>query len=211
VHVALPEPVSLNVPPASGFVHLLSAGAARADKGFEHIVALAEVLAADVDATAPALVVQASGDHYGRYDSATSALLERLQRLPAQRVRVIRAPVPLQEYARLFEGSICLQPYRPHDYADKVSGITLDALRAGAPIITTANTWMARIVEDTGAGEVVTTTDPSTLLAAADRLRADYPQFQQRALRASARLSAQAGLAPLAAALRAAAAAAVQP
>jgi len=203
VRVALPEPVSLRTRYRGNFRHLLSAGAARNDKGFEHVVALAEALAAHNKPDAPRLVVQASGDHYGRHDMATRAQLARLSRLSDAGIEVIRKSLPLDQYARLFEGSICLQPYRPQDYVDKVSGITLDALRSGAPIITSAGTWMARIVAHTGAGEIIVDLRPESILAVTRRISADYSQYQKRALAAYDRLSDESGLAPLVAALRA--------
>ena len=44
----------------------------------------------------------------------------------------------------MFDGAIVLQPYCREDFEDQISGVTLDAFSAGAPVIATAGTWMAR-------------------------------------------------------------------
>lgn len=185
----------------TGFRHLLSAGAARADKGFGRIVDLVAHLAA-TGARWP-IAVQTSGDHYGRHDERTRADLERLAALNYPGLRRVGETLDGAQYAALFPGAVCLQPYEPAEYADKMSAVTFDALRAGAPIVTLAGTTMASIVARTGAGLVVEDAAAPTLLRAAERIIAEYPRFHALALAAGQQYRPESSWAPLLARLRA--------
>jgi len=180
-------PILGEVAPAAkpaGFRCLLSAGAARGDKGFAHVVDLVELLQARAS-TLP-IVVQASGDHYGRHDPRTREDLQRLRHLDYAPLTVLEQTLTAREYADLFDGGICLQPYEPEHYADKMSAVTFDALRAGAPIVTVAGTSMAAIVGATGAGIVVERPTAEALLRACQAILGDYAHFCERALAAGA-------------------------
>ncbi len=170
--------------PPAPFRALLSAGAARADKGFTHVVDLVEHLAA-AGSSLP-IVVQASGDHYGRFDQSTRADLRRLQRCDYPHLTVLTDTMDAQQYQQLFAGAICLQPYGRADYADKMSAVTFDALRNGAPIVTVAGTTMAAIAEASAAGLVVDEPNPQALLAACQAVLQRYAEFSQHARRAGA-------------------------
>ncbi len=187
-------------PPADTFRYLLSAGAARADKGFAKIVDLVQHLqrtGSDLPIT-----VQISGDHYGRYDDKTLADIERLRQADYRGLSIVSDTLDAARYAALFPGAVCLQPYEPAEYADKMSAITFDALRAGAPVITLTGTTMARIVEQSGAGIVLDDARPESLLRAAQAAVARFPQLHARALAAGAQYRPEASWAPLAERLR---------
>jgi len=105
-------------------------------------------------------------------------------------------------YAALFPGAVCLQPYEPAEYADKMSAVTFDALAAGAPIVTLAGTTMAAIVERTGAGIVIPDARPETLLEASQRAVAQFARLQAKALEAGVQYRPQASWLPLVERLR---------
>ena len=187
-------------PAQAPFSALLSAGAARADKGFAHVVALVELLQAG--ASKLPIVVQASADHYGRYDERTRADLQRLRRASYPHLTVLADTLGARQYQDLFAGSICLQPYGREDYADKMSAVTFDALRAGAPIVTVAGTTMAGIVADGGAGIVIQEASAPALLQACQRIEREYASYSQAARRCAADHSAAAAWRPLVEALQ---------
>jgi glycosyltransferase involved in cell wall biosynthesis len=174
---------------------LLFAGAARADKGFAQVVEMAALLAQETHG--PTLEVQVTGDHYGRHDAATQAALARLASIDSPRIQRITRTLGPAEYAAQFPGTICLQPYDRAEYADKMSAVTFDALQAGAPVVTTAGTTMARIVEETGAGVVAAGTGAAALRDAVRQVQADYAHFQERALQAAEAFRPAGGWAPL--------------
>jgi hypothetical protein len=186
-------------PPAS-FRTLLSAGAARADKGFAHVVDLIEHLAG-IGSDLP-IAVQTSGDHYGRYDERTRADLQRLTSIRYAHLTVLNDTLDPTQYQGLFAGSICLQPYGRADYADKMSAVTFDALRNGAPIVTVSGTTMAAIAEQSGAGLVVEEPTPQALLQACQAMLQQYPQFSERARHAGEQHSVASAWRPMVEQLR---------
>ena len=161
------------------FRHLLYAGAARREKGFSAVVDLVAFLA-DAGRDLP-VVVQGSPGHYDRVDPETKADLTRLQSLSRPGLRVCRDTLDPSSYRDLFRGAICLQPYRREDFIDRISGVTLDALSVGSPIVATSGTWMARVVGRFDAGLAVSDLSPKSLLAAVDVILSDYGRFRANA------------------------------
>jgi glycosyltransferase involved in cell wall biosynthesis len=172
--------------PPSPFRHLLFAGAARADKGFPHVVALLALLARK--RLELPIALQTSGDHYDKHDPATTAALERIPGIGYPHLKVTPATLSPEAYFEMFSGAICLQPYDTAAFADRISGITLDGLSMGAPVVTLAGTWMARVVERFAAGVVLPSPAPELLLEATLKIHADYPRYQANARRAGAAL-----------------------
>jgi len=74
--------------------------------------------------------------------------------------------------------------YNAADFSDRLSGVTLDALSAGSPIVTTAGTWIARIVQRFDAGVVVDSTEPEKTLAAIQEIIANYARYNENAHKA---------------------------
>lgn len=169
-----------------GFRQLLFAGAARRDKGFSHVVRLIAHLQ-ERGLSLP-VSLQTSAAHYDKYDEETSAALERIPAIGYRSLRLSPETLSGEAYFETFRGSICLQPYDVRDFADRISGITLDALSMGAPLVTLRGTWMARVVERFQAGVVVDGPEPEPMLRAVQTIVADYPSFRANALRAGAAL-----------------------
>jgi glycosyltransferase involved in cell wall biosynthesis len=166
---------------ASAFRHVLFAGAAREDKGFSHVVGLVELLAGRRDLP---VVLQTATDPNDRHDEPTRAALARLAAVRHPALTLRGETLDAAAYGELFGGAICLQPYDPREFADRVSGVTLDAMSAGAPVVTVPGSWIARVVERFGAGAVAPSTAPGDLLQAVERVRADYPRYRDAALAA---------------------------
>jgi glycosyltransferase involved in cell wall biosynthesis len=182
--VWLPYPLTArppaNIPAAQGFRHLLYAGAARQEKGFGRIVDLVERLHAERE-NLP-VTVQASAEHYGKYEDRTRADIRCLERTGYGALTVLRETLRPADYADMFRGAICIQPYDPGEFRDRVSGVTLDALAYGSPVIVPANTWMARVIEPHDAGMAVPALDAGSMLAAARRILTDYDRYHRNAL-----------------------------
>lgn len=181
--VLLPYPLTATRPHedtgGSGFSHLLYAGAARNDKGFTLVVDLVEHLAREHSAVP--IAIQISADHYGKYDSETRSDISRLAQIDYPRLRILRHTLQPAEYAELFRGAICLQPYDRSAFRDRVSGVTMDALTYGCPVIVPADTWMARLIHPQSAGIELDKMNVETLASAAQYLIANYAAYQLRA------------------------------
>ncbi len=166
------------------FRHLLVPGGARLDKGFDHVVALVAELSRR-GATLP-VVVQTSVEQRQRGNPELAALLAQLLALGYPHLQAIDQALDAAAYEALFDGAIVIQPYRADDFRDRVSGVTLDALAAAAPVVVTAGTWMDRLVSQWQAGAAVDDRSPASLLAAIERVRADYARLAGNARRAAA-------------------------
>ncbi len=171
------------------FQRLLVAGAARSDKGFSTAVDLIWYLAAE-GASLP-VAIQTSGDHYGRYDEATQTALTRLRGIRYSRLTILPDTLTRPEYVNLFRGAICLQPYDRAEYANKLSGITLDAFTVGAPVVTLSRTWMAKMVEQFEAGIAVEEPTCDALYRAVQVVRDAYQHYSANAMQAGLALKKQ--------------------
>ena len=196
-HVAMlpypaPEPAREETPVP--FRRLLYAGAARRDKGFGIVVDLVQRLAS-TGSDIP-IAVQITPEHYGKYDDPTRADIARIEAMHYRPLTLIRETPPPGEYTANFPGSICLQPYDAVDFADRVSGVTLDALAQGCPIVATTGTWTARLIQPFDAGIALPSPDAQSVHGAVLALRADYRRYRANAL-AAARATHAMAWAPL--------------
>lgn len=164
------------------FRHILFAGAARRDKGFSRVVDL--VCDMTAQGVAIPFSIQASPDHYEKYGEGIRDDLDRLRKAAPSWLRTFPDTLGAEEYREMFDGAIVLQPYAREDFADRVSGITLDAFSMGAPVIATAGTWMARAADRFAAGVAVPDLSPPALLSAVETIRADYSRYHRNALEA---------------------------
>lgn len=180
----IPYPISsrrhLQIGGAQRFRYLLFAGAARRDKGFRQVVDLVEYLHRQ-HASIP-IAIQMSSEHFGKYDADTLADIERLRGIPYPHVRLILQTLGAREYEELFPGAITLQLYSTHDFLDRISGVTLDAFSGGSPVLTTAGTWIARMVERFAAGQVVQDISLPQLIDRIDDLIGSYKHYAEAAV-----------------------------
>ncbi len=168
-----------NVVEHKEFSGLLYAGAARQDKGISHVVNLLEHMS-KLGLKIP-FKLQSSANHHGEYDSATQADMQRLGKINYSQLQCVSKTLSAEEYANQFSGVICLQLYNPILFADRISGVTLDALSTGSPIVTTAGSWIARMVQRFEAGVVVEIPDPQTVLTAVQNIISDYERYRKNA------------------------------
>ena len=179
----LPYPPAQAQPHAAlPFRHLLYAGAARQDKGFRQVVDFVEFLARKREKIP--ITVQVSADHYGKYDAATREDLSRLRSTGYAPLALAEETMSPEGYAALFPGSICLQLYNRADFRDRVSGVTLDALAHGAPIVAPTGTWMAKLIEPFGAGVAIEEPLPENLHGAVRKIIDGYAGFRDGAFQA---------------------------
>ncbi len=182
----IPYPIAAqnpaNVVEHKEFLGLLYAGAARQDKGISHTVDLLEHMN-NLGLKIP-FKLQNSANHHGEYDAATKADMQRLDKINYPYLQCVSETLNAKQYANQFPGMICVQLYDSNIFADRVSGVTLDALSAGSPIVTTAGSWVARMVQRFNAGVVVDSTAPQSVLAAIEIIIANYAQYQKNAFEA---------------------------
>ena len=161
------------------FSNVLYAGAARQDKGFTQVVNLVEYVAKN-KLNMPFLI-QCSAEHFSKYDIATKADVTRLKKISHPYLEICTETLDAQQYTGHFAGAISIQLYNTKNFADRVSGVTLDALAAGSPILTLANTWMAKQVQQFDAGRVLNLTTPEAIVEALNEMIANYAIYSKNA------------------------------
>lgn len=171
------------------FSKVLVAGAARQDKGFTNVVDLVEHLAT-IKAEIP-FYIQSSSEHLNKSELKTQQDIARLKQVKYPTLTICEKTLSESDYLNLFPGSICLQPYDAIDFSDRVSGVTLDSLMAGSPIITTANTWIARCVERFEAGIVLDSKTPNEMASALNKIIRNYDFYARNAKKASVILQSE--------------------
>ena len=165
------------------FTHAWYAGAARTDKGFGRVVDLIGLVQKQhLDIP---FVVQASPDHHGKYDIDIVGDIARLKDYAYPHVKICDETLSSEQYQSYFEGSVCIQAYSAKDFADRVSGVTLDALLAGCPIISGPGTWTANQVIRFNAGVILEDTSPQAMLAALVQVINKYDFYCTNAMLAS--------------------------
>lgn len=168
----------------SSFLKVIYAGAARADKGFPEVVNFLEYLCQKEEDMPIAL--QISPPFSGRYDEKTQAALSRLNQLSLPKLTLYNKTLNQDDYQQLFFGAICLMVYSPAHYRDKFSGVALDALYAGCPIIGVNDTWIGETVQRFQAGVVLTRRSPENIYEALQLIRRKYMRFVENAKQAGA-------------------------
>ncbi len=162
---------------------ILVAGGARQDKGFAGVVAYARWLKERRERVP--LTIQASANHWGEFPEGIPELVGALREINQDWLTLIDRALDPGAYAALFDHACVLQPYDPAVFAHRVSGVTLDAFEAGAPVVATAGTWSAREVESTGAGVVLASTSPEEIHRAVTLAMREYPRLHAAALAAA--------------------------
>ena len=188
--VSVPYPaLGAEVPPQpAAFSHLLMAGAARLNKGLDIITELAEQWATE-GRTIP-LFVQVSKKHAAKHGRREAVVVETLLSSGYSGLVTDENPPDRSEYLKRFVGALVLAPYTQEHFASQVSGIVLDALLHGAPVIATHGTWAGDQVERFGAGMTIAERRPAALIAAIDKVLADWTTYAANAC-AAAQILAQ--------------------
>jgi glycosyltransferase involved in cell wall biosynthesis len=170
-----PEPVP--------FSHLLMAGAARINKGLDLVAELAVQWAHEGRNTP--LLVQVSQKHADRHGHREAAVVRTLLSSGYQGLRADATAPDRTEYLARFRGALVLAPYAREQFASQVSGIVLDALLHGAPVIATRGTWSGNQVERFGAGVTIAERTPAALAAAIDLVMSDWSAFAGKSCHAA--------------------------
>lgn len=166
-----PEPVP--------FARLLVAGAARMNKGLDLIAGLANRWARE--GRSIPLFVQVSKKHALKHGRREVALVESLLASGYGGLVTDDHAPDRDGYTARFRGALVLAPYERERFADAVSGVVLDALLHGAPVIATRGTWPGLQVERFGAGVTIEERTPEALSAAIDQVLGDWPAYAARA------------------------------
>ena len=134
-------------------------------------------------------IVMQITDDFSYYQPEIQETLQRVLDINYKGLRVLQHGIDYKTYKDLFHNAISLQPYDPVEFADRVSGVSLDALLNGAPVVTRKGTWNARLVEKYNAGISLEIADLNSLLKAIETIKNNYNDFVANTNRAGQKIS----------------------
>ncbi|MFT6629034.1 MAG: hypothetical protein ACJA1R_002308 [Flavobacteriales bacterium] len=141
-------------------------GGLRDEKGFAQFAKALPTLH-----SSPRVVVQAA-PHALANESARQSLIRAVE---ARDGEVHIAPLSAADYGDLLRKvDVCVCPYVPERYAERTSGVVIEALGLGAVPVVPEGTWLAEFVREAGVGEVYAPYTASALAAAIDRVVSDW-------------------------------------
>lgn len=166
-------------PRAPGPLRVVSLGNARDEKGILELFDAARILELRGDGQGLELVLQANDPH-----PEIAPAVERFAMEPPPNVRLVRQALSTEAYAGLLASAdIVATPYWRDIYEARTSGVFLEAVAAGKPVICTAETWMADELARAGGGAGVVTRDrdPAALAAALIEARDRFAELSVKA------------------------------
>ncbi|MCH2174006.1 hypothetical protein MK489_24760 [Myxococcota bacterium] len=126
---------------ATRFIYV---GDARSEKGYPRLPRLIQDLLADDAATHRLEFAIQSNFNLRGGDPGSAVARAQLETLPTRSVQILTEPLDSSAYCELtLSGDACLVLYDPAAYAARSSGILVEALCAGIPVIVPASTWMS--------------------------------------------------------------------
>ena len=173
--IACPTYPNVKTDAQDKFSKILYAGAARADKGFPQVVKYFEYMRSIENNIL--FEIHAAPPSCKKYDIPSKQALEKLTKQKNSHLILHLATLEQAEYQQAFQGAICLLLYNQQDYHNKFSAVALDALYAGCPIITTANTWISQIVQQHTAGIVLENIELSVIHQAVTEIQHKFRDY----------------------------------
>ncbi len=152
-------------------------GGARSEKGFPLLIEAApQLLAAGIQ-----LTVQCHLDDSSDRKAAEARIKAESMTDPG--IRLIKEPLDsVGYYALLRSADIIVAPYRKQYYRSRTSGIVVEALAAGKPVVVPAGTWMADQIADGAAGRTFADGDPGALVGAIKDIATRMHQYSAEAV-----------------------------
>jgi glycosyltransferase involved in cell wall biosynthesis len=132
-------------------LRIIYLGDARQEKGYHYLPHIVQDLWTDYVETGRVTFVFQSNFNIPEGEPETVIARSQLESLPKNKVTLITEPLTTQGYQDLIlSGDISLLPYERDNYYARSSGILVESLAVGMPVIVPAGTWMAeQFIEET--------------------------------------------------------------
>ena len=141
-----------------GPLRITFAGDARVEKGFQHLPAIVDAVLSDGELAPRVQFVMQANFAFRlpcrRRNLPVVAAREALERHGESKVVLLRDPRDEAAYRRLIlDADLIMLPYDARHYYARCSGVLVEALSAGIPVIVPADCWMAAQLMRFGAAE----------------------------------------------------------
>lgn len=161
----------------ASFSHVLLAGPLRTNKGLEAVARLIKRWSQSGGRLPIRMhTTPKRGVRHGRREQI---LLDKIVEAGCPGVEFRPNPEDRCGYISQFRGAITLVAYDPKVFADQVSGVSLDAILNGSPIVATEGMLAAELVQEFGCGEVVRFGDTEQLDAAIARIATNWEHYSR--------------------------------
>lgn len=169
---------ALSNPDHKGSCRVLFPGMLSRDKGFHLSVDAARVLASK---GAFECVLRSVSD-----EDTPPELVEMVDSL-AGKTRVLQGEMDHAGFINFLRmGDVAVIPYSVKGFARRTSGLLIDALYCGLPVVAIRGTWLGNRIEDSGAGIVVDDGNPEAIATAVETIHSDLDNFKYKAAHAGA-------------------------
>ena len=105
----------------------------------------------------------------------------------------------IRQYANILEGGlereafielirnsqVVVLPYLPEAFSNRTSGLLIDAIHCGVPVVAFADTWLGNLIDRTNCGVAVKNLSGKAIADAIEEIIQNYPVYRQAALDAS--------------------------
>lgn len=174
------EPSDLEASADAGtFEKLLYSGAARLDKGFYEVSAFLNYL--EQNQKKIPISIQTSSTHSGSIPPRLAEALSTVSSSTYPHLATSSETLGINAYYHQFKNAISLMFYDVHDFDDRISGVALDSLSMGAPIICNDGHWIARQVKRYNAGLVLPEVTNETINQAAEQIIGSFAEYARGA------------------------------
>ena len=120
-------------------------GDARTEKGYQYLPYVIQDLWSDYIKTGKVSFVIQSNYNIPDGEPAPVVARTQLQHFPSDKVKLILESPPVEEYQKILQNSdVILMPYDKTNYYARSSGIAIESLSHGIPILVPSGTWSAR-------------------------------------------------------------------
>jgi glycosyltransferase involved in cell wall biosynthesis len=133
------------------------------------------------------------------FEDTPNELVELVMTLRSQ-ARLIEGELDRSGFIDFLKnGDLAVIPYSVKAFARRTSGLMVDALYCGLPIVAIRGSWLGNRIEQSGAGVVVDGEDSAAIASAVREISADFTSFRNKAVSAGAEWFQQNSWAALAA------------
>ena len=120
-------------------------GDARSEKGYQYLPHIVQDLWEDYLINDKASFVIQSNFNLPEGEAAAVVAKNQLEFLPFSKIKLIENPLNLEEYRKLLSNSdVIILPYEQPNYYARSSGILVEALAYGIPVLVPQGTWLSR-------------------------------------------------------------------
>ena len=164
-----PSLLKPRIPQPGGPIRVIAPGYPQAVRGFDSVAQLSEHLSSRIADGSLSMTARYTwgrtpelDDHAKRLLDNGATLIEGHSLSPSDYAEMIR------------DADVALLPYRKAAFQARTSGVLLDLLATGVPVVATANSWSGCLLSTHGIGRTFPDRDAAAMCAAIDAVIADF-------------------------------------